>query len=69
VIPSWIAETTDKDGLYDLWETSGIDINGDGMLENDLRALGANPMHKDLFVEIDAMVGRAQLASTLRMAI
>ena len=29
----------------------GIDINDDGAVDLDLAALGANPFHKDLFVE------------------
>ena len=44
---------TDCDGLLDDWETSGIDSNGDGTIDLDLPALGANPNHKDLFVEVD----------------
>ncbi len=47
----------DGDGLRDVWETNGIDINGDGII--GLNLPGADPNHKDLFVEIDAMVGRA----------
>jgi len=50
------AADTDSDGLLDVWETEGrgIDINGDGIIDLDLFALGARPNHKDLFVEIDA---------------
>jgi len=48
---------TDGDGLLDSWETDGIDINGDGTIDLDLPAMGADPMHKDLFVEIDIMSG------------
>jgi MYXO-CTERM domain-containing protein len=44
---------TDKDGLCDAWETDGIDIDEDGVVDLDLRALGADPMKKDLFVEVD----------------
>lgn len=50
---------TDGDGLLDLWETQGIDINDDGVIDLDLPSLGANPLHKDLFVEVDAMFGLA----------
>lgn len=46
----------DGDGLLDDWETSGIDTNGDGTIDVDLRAMGASPDHKDLFVEVDHMV-------------
>lgn len=56
---------SDGDGLYDIWETDGIDVNGDGVVDLNLPSLGANPMHKDLFVEYDAMVGRAPAEVTL----
>ncbi len=47
---------SDGDGLLDRWESEngGIDVNGDGIIDLDLYALGARPDHKDLFVEIDA---------------
>ncbi len=48
---------TDGDGIADAWEIFGIDYNQDGT--NDLVLVGANPMHKDIYVEIDAMEGRA----------
>jgi hypothetical protein len=46
---------TDGDGLYDHWERAagGIDIDQDGTVDLDLSALGADPKHKDLFMEID----------------
>ncbi len=46
---------SDGDGLPDAWETNGIDVNGDGVVDLDLKALGADPSHKDLFVELDYM--------------
>ncbi len=53
----------DGDGLCDDWETNGpsyningIDFNGDGVVDLDLQALGANPKHKDIFVEVDYMM-------------
>ncbi|MBI1741614.1 DUF11 domain-containing protein [Candidatus Acetothermia bacterium] len=46
---------TDGDGLPDDWEKNGLDINGDGIIDLDLPALGADPNHKDIFVEIDYM--------------
>lgn len=46
---------TDGDGLLDSWETDGLDINNDGIIDLDLPALGADPMRKDLFVEVDIM--------------
>jgi uncharacterized repeat protein (TIGR01451 family) len=55
-------ETTqdnDGDGLYDCWETEGLDINGDGIVDLPLNQppYNADPMHKDIFVEIDYMEG------------
>ncbi|HEY7117662.1 MAG TPA: hypothetical protein VH475_13820 [Tepidisphaeraceae bacterium] len=41
---------TDGDGLPDRWETDGIDVDGDGTI--DLK-LNSNPLHKDVFVELD----------------
>jgi len=50
------AETdTDGDGLPDAWEEYGIDINEDGLI--DFFPIGANPMRKDVFLEIDHMEG------------
>jgi len=46
---------SDGDGLLDGWESSGMDVNGDGTIDLNLPALGANPNHKDVFVEIDYM--------------
>jgi hypothetical protein len=47
---------SDGDALPDSWETHGIDYDGDGVPELDLPAMGADPNHKDLFVEVDWMV-------------
>jgi hypothetical protein len=44
---------SDGDGLLDDWETNGIDYNSDGII--DLTLTGANPNHKDLYLEIDYM--------------
>lgn len=45
---------TDRDGLLDDWEENGIDFPGAG-LEIDLPGMGADPLKKDLFVELDVM--------------
>jgi len=45
----------DADGLPDMWEQDGIDVNGDGTVDLDLPAMGADPLHKDIFVEVDYM--------------
>lgn len=43
----------DADGLPDRWESNGIDYNMDG--KADLTLPGANPNHKDIFIEVDYM--------------
>ncbi|MER8185065.1 hypothetical protein [Kitasatospora sp. NPDC094015] len=48
----------DGDGLLDGWERNGYDDNGDGTIDVDLSAMGADPDHKDLFLELDAERGR-----------
>jgi hypothetical protein len=52
-----IDSDTDGDGLFDSWETKGIDVNHDGQIDLDLPSLGANPNRKDIFVEVDYMNG------------
>jgi hypothetical protein len=47
---------SDLDGLTDADEVCGMDGNGDGSIDIDLPGMGANPYHKDLFVELDWMV-------------
>jgi hypothetical protein len=59
----------DNDGLLNGWEINGFDENGDGTIDLDLPALGANPMHKDLFVEVDTMVGRAPTQAALNRVV
>ena len=51
------ATDSDGDGLPDAWETNGVDTNGDGVIDLDLPALGADPHRADLFVELDYMPG------------
>jgi len=48
-------QDSDGDGLLNSWETTGIDVNRDGRIDLSLKALGANPLHKDIFVEVDYM--------------
>jgi hypothetical protein len=50
-----VEQDSDGDGLWDDWEEDGIDTTGDGTIDLDLPALGADPQHKDLFLEIDYM--------------
>jgi hypothetical protein len=49
----------DGDGLLDSWETFGIDMHNDGTIDVDLPAFGADPLHKDLFLEYDWVMGFA----------
>jgi hypothetical protein len=68
---------TDGDGLYDHWETGGVDFNQDGQIDLPLNAppYNANPNHQDLFVEVDYMAGLeprnealAQVASSFNLS-
>jgi len=43
---------SDGDGLPDDWEKNGVTIDGEFI---DLKAMGANPLHKDVFVHVDWM--------------
>ena len=48
---------SDGDGLFDEWETNGIDLDGDGIPELDLPNMGADPFFKDIYLEMDWMPG------------
>ena len=48
---------SDGDGIPNSWETNGYDYDGDGQVDLDFPAWGANPNKKDLFVEMDYMPG------------
>jgi len=45
-----VNKDTDGDGLPDIWETKGYDYDGDGKIDVDLKALGADPKKKDIFI-------------------
>ncbi len=47
---------TDGDGLLDGWETNGYDADGNGSIDVNLPAMGANPNRKDLYLEIDYLL-------------
>jgi uncharacterized repeat protein (TIGR01451 family) len=49
----------DGDGLLDGWETRGFDADGDGTIDVNLPAFGADPLHKDLFLELDYEAGQS----------
>ena len=51
------AYDTDGDGIPDSWEMYGYDADGEGAIDVDYPAMGANPNHKDVFVEMDYMPG------------
>jgi hypothetical protein len=42
----------DGDALLDRWELHGFDSDGDGQVDVDLPALGADPNRKDIFVAV-----------------
>jgi hypothetical protein len=48
-----VIQDTDGDGLWDDWEKFGIDTNGNGTV--DYVIPGADPQHKDIYIEIDYM--------------
>ena len=48
---------SDGDDIPDDWEINGYDANGDGVVDIDLKALGADPLRPDLFLEVDVMQG------------
>jgi hypothetical protein len=50
-----VQRDSDEDGLYDHWERTGggIDVDRDGTIDLNLNALGANPLSRDIFIEID----------------
>lgn len=50
-----VQRDSDEDGLYDHWERAGggIDVDRDGTIDLNLNALGADPLLRDIFIEID----------------
>lgn len=61
-----IGGDTDGDGLPDDWEINGLDVNGDGTID---LVLNSNPLHKDVFVEVDAMQGLAPFSTVMPMVV
>jgi hypothetical protein len=63
--PDGSTTDTDGDGLLDCWERDGIDFDGDGTIDLKLYDVNgdgviqadekADPMHKDIYIEIDWM--------------
>lgn len=66
-------QDSDGDGLLDEWEQGYVDVDGSGTFDPavdlDLAALGADPFHKDLFLELDWRIGfpprRAELQQVI----
>jgi hypothetical protein len=50
-----LSPDTDHDGISDVDEAKGVDVNGDGKIDVNLPWMGADPRHRDLFVQLDAM--------------
>ena len=44
---------SDQDGLLDHWESTGIDMNQDGVVDLKLSTYGADPLKRDLFLQVD----------------
>lgn len=58
---------SDGDGLFDVWETCGFDPDGSGpMSKIDLPGFRADPMHKDLFLEIDWVAGQEPTRASIQ---
>ena len=56
---------SDGDGLPDVWETDGVDVDGDDSIDIDLKAMGADPNVPDIFVEVDYMYKKEVTSRTL----
>lgn len=53
-------QDSDEDGLLDVWESAATPLKDPaGRVLPDLRAMGADPQHKDLFLEIGYMTSAA----------
>jgi hypothetical protein len=59
MILSTTVQDTDLDGLVDVWETAPPPVDPSGQPLPDLAAMGASPLHKDVFVEAAHFVAGA----------
>jgi len=55
ILFSTTVQDTDEDGLLDIWEAQGFKDLVSGEVLVNLPRMGANPLHKDIFVESDYM--------------
>ena len=56
---------TDDDGLIDDWETHGVAYRDSGGVLQRIPLPGADPMRKDVFIEMDSMTGQFLPANSL----
>jgi hypothetical protein len=64
--PDYALKDSDGDGIPDEWEEHGI-RDAEGHMLLNLPAMGADPHHKDVFVQLDAMHGLALSPAALQM--
>jgi hypothetical protein len=60
---------TDGDGLPDSWERDGYDANDDGTIDVPLPQMGADPRHKDVFVQLDVMLGHPIQQDAIKLVV
>lgn len=60
-----ISPDSDGDGLLDEWETKGFDSNGDGTVDVPIHLWGATVGRKDIFLELDWVVGAEPKKATI----
>ncbi|OKI18569.1 DUF11 domain-containing protein [Streptomyces sp. CB03911] len=56
----------DGDGLLDGWERNGYNDDDDDKVDVDLPKMGADPNHKDIFLEIDSQAGHVPTRATIQ---
>ena len=64
--PDYALKDSDGDGIPDEWEEHGI-RDAEGHMLLNLPAMGADPHHKDVFVQLDAMHGLALSPAALKI--
>ncbi len=56
---------TDGDGLPDDWETNGVPYTDAAGIAQRYLLPGANPLRRDIYIEVDAMLGRAPFQAVI----